>query len=255
MGGVSERMQATMDRLARATQQAGREASSVQLLAVSKTFPPEAVLEAARAGARHFGENYVQEGVGKIVRVDERVRREFDHAGPIVWHFIGPIQSNKTRDIAASFDWVQSVDRAKIAERLSAQRPAGRPPLEICLQVNISGEASKSGVTPEPGAVLALALEVVRQPNLRLRGVMGIPAPEQDPGRQRAPLAALAGLYRALLAAPELAAARADGRCLIDTLSMGMSDDLEAAVLEGATQVRIGTAIFGARPARTTVAA
>ncbi|CAN5175637.1 YggS family pyridoxal phosphate-dependent enzyme [soil metagenome] len=250
MGGVFERMQATMERLGRATQQAGREPSSVQLLAVSKTFPPEAVLDAVRAGARHFGENYVQEGVDKIVRVDERLRREFDHAAPIVWHFIGPIQSNKTRDIAAAFDWVQSVDRARIAERLSAQRPPGRPALQICLQVNISGEASKSGVTPEAGALLALALEVVKLPNLCLRGVMGIPAFEDDPARQRPPLAALARLHRGLADAPELAAARGEGRCLIDTLSMGMSDDLEAAVLEGATQVRIGTAIFGARQAR-----
>jgi pyridoxal phosphate enzyme (YggS family) len=250
MGGVFEHWQATVDRVAHAARQAGREAATVRLLAVSKTHPAEAVLEAARAGARHFGESYVQEGVDKIVRVDERVRREFDHAEPIVWHFIGPIQSNKTRDIAAAFDWVESLDRLKIAERLSAQRPPERGDLDICLQVNISGESSKSGVTPEPASLLELAAAVVRLPRLRLRGVMGIPAPEQDPERQRVPLRALARLFECLRDAPELADARTAGRCRIDTLSMGMSGDLDAAVAEGSTQVRVGSAIFGERPRR-----
>lgn len=251
MGGLFERMQATERRIARAAQQAGRDAQAVQLLAVSKSFPAEAVVEAIRAGARRFGESYVREGVDKIVAVRDRLARDFDHAPSIAWHFIGPIQSNKTRELAGSFDWVQSVDRPKIAERLSAQRPDRLPPLEVCLQVNVSGEASKSGIVPDPGAVIALARAIVELPRLRLRGLMGIPAPEDDPVAQRVPFAALARLYGALATAPDLAVARAEGRVRLDTLSMGMSADLEAAVLEGATQVRIGTAIFGARPART----
>jgi pyridoxal phosphate enzyme (YggS family) len=200
------------------------------LLAVSKTFPAEAVLEAIEAGQRAFGENYVQEGVDKIAAVAK--------ARPglmLEWHFIGPIQSNKTRPIATSFQWVHTVERLKIAQRLSEQRPAELGPLDICLQVNISGEATKSGVKPEE--LLDLAKAVVQLPNLRLRGLMAIPEPQADPALQRAPFARLRALAQDLVKAG----------IHVDTLSMGMSGDLQAAVLEGATIVRIGSAIFGAR--------
>jgi pyridoxal phosphate enzyme (YggS family) len=218
---------ATIEAAARA---AGRPRSSVQLLAVSKTFPPEAVLEAMAAGQRAFGENYLQEALDKMQAVAR--------AAPdtrIEWHFIGPIQSNKTRPIAASFAWVHSVDRLKIAQRLSEQRPPELGPLDICLQVNVSGEDSKSGV---PEAELPeLARAVARLPNLRLRGLMAIPEPQSDPEKQRAPFARLRRLAERL---------REEG-IELDTLSMGMSGDLPAAVLEGATIVRVGSAIFGAR--------
>jgi pyridoxal phosphate enzyme (YggS family) len=202
----------------------------VQLLAVSKTFPAQAVLEAIAAGQHAFGENYLQEALDKIVAVSA-ARPE----AAIEWHFIGPIQSNKTRPIAASFDWVHTVERLKIAQRLSEQRPGGMAPLNICLQVNISGEASKSGVAP--GELPALARAVALLPNLRLRGLMAIPEPQADPARQRAPFALLRALAEQL---------RGAGLAL-DTLSMGMSADLQAAIAEGATMVRVGSAIFGAR--------
>ena len=213
-----------------ATKAAGRTRSSVQLLAVSKTFPPEAVLEAMAAGQRAFGENYLQEALDKMQAVAGAAPDT-----PVEWHFIGPIQSNKTRPIAEHFAWVHSVDRLKIAQRLSEQRPPGLGPLNICLQVNVSGEETKSGV---PEADLpALAREVAKLPNLRLRGLMAIPEPQHDPDKQRAPFARLRELADKLRA----------GGLELDTLSMGMSGDLQAAVLEGATIVRIGSAIFGAR--------
>ncbi|MGY8525924.1 YggS family pyridoxal phosphate-dependent enzyme [Paracidovorax citrulli] len=226
---ITANLQAVRLRLAAAEQQAGRAAGSAALLAVSKTFPPEAVREAFEAGQHAFGENYVQEGVDKIAALSA-LRDQLQ------WHFIGPLQSNKTRTVAEQFDWVHSVDRLRIAQRLSAQRPAALPPLQVCLQVNISGEASKSGVAPHE--VLALAREIAGLPNLTLRGLMAIPEPADDPQAQRRPFAALRALLDSL---------RAEGLAL-DTLSMGMSADLEAAVAEGATIVRIGTAIFGARP-------
>ena len=225
---VQANLQAVHERVSRAARVAGRDPGSIALLAVSKTFPPEAIMAAHSAGQRAFGENYVQEALHKIESLGEL------RAG-LEWHFIGPIQSNKTRAIAEHFDWVQSVDRLKVAQRLSEQRPAGLTPLNVLLQVNISGEASKSGVVP--GDVESLARGVASLPRVRLRGLMAIPEPEADPVRQRAPLAAMRALFERL---------RAHGFAL-DTLSMGMSADLEAAVLEGSTMVRIGTAIFGER--------
>ncbi|MAA75075.1 MAG: YggS family pyridoxal phosphate-dependent enzyme [Salinisphaeraceae bacterium] len=227
MTDLSHRLGRVRDALGEACDHAGRARDSVTLMAVSKTRPADAVRAAAAAGQRDFGENYLQEALEKI----SALRGE-----PLVWHFIGPIQSNKTRDIASHFDWVHSVDRLKIARRLSSQRPEDRPPLNICLQVNISGEASKSGVAPAEAA--ALAGEIARLPGLRLRGLMAIPEPDSaTPG---APFAALrelqAEIARGLGASGEL-----------DTLSMGMSDDFPAAIAEGATIVRIGTAIFGPR--------
>ena len=214
-------------------------------MAVSKTFPAAAVRAAYAAGQRHFGENYVQEGCAKI----DQLRGEAAPAGQpanstgpaladAVWHFIGPLQSNKSRMVAERFDWVHSIDRESIARRLAEQRPAGLAPLRVCIQVNVSGEASKSGVAPD--AVLPLARAIAAMPGLELRGLMAIPAPSADPLTQRQPFAALARLRDALAA---------DGIRLPD-LSMGMSADYVAAVQEGATLVRIGSAIFGARPAR-----
>ena len=218
-------------RIARACEMAGRPVSSVTLLAVSKTQPPQAVRVALAAGQARFGENYVAEALDKMAALaDLRPRLE--------WHLIGPLQANKTRAVAERFDWVHSVDRLRIAERLSAQRPPDLPPLQVCLQVNISGEDSKSGLAP--AEVPALARAVAGLPGLRLRGLMAIPEPASDVEAQRRPHRALRELLEAL---------RRDGLEL-DTLSMGMTADLEAAVAEGATIVRIGTAVFGARPAR-----
>ena len=201
---------------------------SVTLLAVSKTFEADAVREAHACGQRRFGENYVQEALDKIAELA-------DLRSQLEWHLIGPLQSNKTRPVAAAFDWVQSVDRLKIAQRLSEQRPADLPPLQVCLQVNISGEASKSGLLPTE--LLAVAQAVALLPRLRLRGLMAIPEPVADLAAQRAPHRALRELLATLNAAG----------LALDTLSMGMSADLEAAVAEGATVVRVGTAIFGGR--------
>lgn len=223
---ISARLHAVEARVAAAAAAAGRAPAGVQLLAVSKTWPAQAVREAAAAGQRRFGENYVQEGVAKV----EALRPL-----GLEWHFIGPLQSNKTRAVAQAFDWVHSIDRVKIAERLSAQRDIHLPPLNVCLQVNVSGEQSKSGVTP--AEVAALAQAVAALPRLRLRGLMCIPEPSADVALQRARFRLLRELQEGL---------RADGLTL-DTLSMGMSDDLEAAVAEGATLVRVGTAIFGTR--------
>lgn len=228
MTDLSHNLEAVRERIAAAARNAGRDPQSVELLAVSKTFPAQDVRAAHAAGQRAFGENYVQESVDKIEALA-------DLRASIEWHFIGPLQSNKTRPVAERFDWVHSVDRLKIAERLSAQRPADMAPLNVCLQVNVSGEDSKSGVTPQEAQ--QVARHIAALPNLRLRGLMSIPEPETSLEAQRAPHRQLRELFEALCA---------EGLAL-DTLSMGMSADLEAAVLEGATIVRVGTAIFGAR--------
>jgi hypothetical protein len=226
MTTISANLQAVRERIAAACAQAGRDAASVRLLAVSKTWPAEAVRAAVACGQRAFGESYMQEAVAKIAELADPA---------LEWHFIGPLQSNKTRPAAEHFAWVHSVERLKIAERLSGQRPAGMPPLQVCLQVNVSGEASKSGCAPDE--VPALAAAIARLPGLRLRGLMTIPEPTDDTALQRRRFACLRKLFDTLNA----------GGMKLDTLSMGMSDDLEAAVAEGATIVRIGTAIFGAR--------
>jgi hypothetical protein len=229
LGSIAENLRDVRGRIAAACTEAGRSTQHVTLLAVSKTFPGVSVREALAAGQHAFGENYVQEALTKIEELaDQRSRLE--------WHLIGPLQSNKTRPVAEAFDWVHTVDRFKIAERLSAQRPAGMAPLNVCLQVNVSGEASKSGASFEELAGLAHA--VAKLPNLRLRGLMSIPEPAADLAAQRVPHRRLKQAFDELLA---------EGLAL-DTLSMGMSADLEAAVLEGATLVRVGSAIFGARP-------
>ena len=230
MSTIEEKLQAVRRAIAQAASEARRPPDSVTLLAVSKTFGADAVLAAAAAGQMAFGENYLQEALDKIAAVRLALPQP-----AIAWHFIGPIQSNKTRPIAEHFDWVHTVEREKIAVRLSEQRPDSLPDLNICLQVNISGEASKSGVAP--GDLPALAHAVAQLPKLRLRGLMAIPEPQTDPALQRAAFAQLRVLYEQL---------RADGLPL-DTLSMGMSADLQPAVLEGATIVRVGSAIFGSR--------
>lgn len=222
-------MQAVRSRIEAALREAKRGRDTVLLLAVSKTFPPEAIREAYAGGQQDFGENYVQEAIEKI-----RVLADL----PLIWHFIGPIQSNKARTIAENFTWVHSVDREKVAERLSNARPPDHGPLQVCIQINVSGEASKSGVSGERAP--ALARFVARLPNLRLRGLMAIPEPTPDAALQRSRFAELRRLRDQL---------NAEGLAL-DTLSMGMSDDLEAAVAEGATIVRVGTAIFGERARR-----
>lgn len=225
MTAILSNLQAVKLAVVRAALEAGRGEDAVHLLAVSKTFAAEAVREAYHAGQSAFGENYLQEALDKIEALRDL---------PLEWHFIGPIQSNKTRPIAEHFAWVHSVDRLKIAERLAAQRPPQLPRLNICLQVNVSGEASKSGVAPL--AVAQLARAVARLPQLRLRGLMAIPEPAEGV-QQRAPFARMRELLEDL---------NRQGMQL-DTLSMGMSHDYAAAILEGATIVRIGTAIFGSR--------
>jgi pyridoxal phosphate enzyme (YggS family) len=226
---IADKLQRVQQRIADACAGAGRPVQSVTLLVVSKSFGAERLREAFAAGARRFGENYVQEGVDKIDALAD-LRRSIE------WHLIGPLQGNKTRLVAERFDWVHSIDRVKTAERLSAQRPAGLAPLAVCLQVNISGEASKSGFAPAD--VAAAAHEIARLPRLALRGLMAVPEPVADLVAQRRPHRALRELFEAL---------RAEGLAL-DTLSMGMSADLEAAIAEGATLVRVGSAIFGERP-------
>jgi PLP dependent protein len=228
MASIEGKLQQVRQRIASACVAAQRPVQSVTLLAVSKTFPAEAVREAHDAGQRAFGENYVQEALAKIEALPAlRPTTE--------WHLIGPLQSNKARQVARVFDWVHSVDRLKVAERLSAQRPPDRAPLQVCLQVNISGEASKSGAAPAD--VPALARAVAALPGLRLRGLMSIPEPVEGFDARREPHRRLREMFEAL---------RAEGLEL-DTLSMGMSVDLEAAIAEGATIVRVGTAIFGTR--------
>ncbi|PHX40453.1 hypothetical protein AO263_05625 [Pseudomonas sp. NZIPFR-PS5] len=223
MSTIAENISTLAERIRSAAQAVQRDPASVGLLAVSKTKPASDLREAYDAGLRDFGENYLQEALGKQAELTDL---------PLIWHFIGPIQSNKTRAIAEHFAWVHSVDRLKIAQRLSEQRPSELPPLNICIQVNVSGEASKSGCSPEDLAALAQAIGAL--PNLKLRGLMAIPEPTDDRDEQNASFAAVSTL-QAQLGLP------------LDTLSMGMSHDLEAAIAQGATWVRIGTALFGAR--------
>lgn len=223
MSTIADNIANVRERISRAAHTIERDPQSITLMAVSKTRPASAIRDAWAAGLTHIGENYLQEALDKIDQLQDL---------PLVWHFIGPIQSNKTRAIAEHFDWVHSVDRLKIAQRLSEQRPAQLPPLNICLQINISGEASKSGVTLAELPQLANAVAAL--PNLQLRGLMAIPAPASDSAGRRAPLQAL----RETMASLDLP---------LDTLSMGMSDDLTEAVQEGTTIVRIGSALFGAR--------
>jgi pyridoxal phosphate enzyme (YggS family) len=220
-------LQSVLARIAQAAARAGRDPASVRLLAVSKQQPESMVRAAAAAGQREFGENYVQEGADKVDALAD--------VPGLVWHFIGQLQANKTREVAARFDWVHTVDRERIAARLSAQRPHHAPPLQVLLQVRLADEAGKGGVTPTE--VPALATAVAALPRLQLRGLMCIPPPAADLEAQRAPFRRLRELLDALNSAGHR----------LDTLSMGMSDDLEAAVLEGATIVRVGTAIFGRR--------
>jgi len=226
MSPIAANLQAVRHRIEAAARGAGRSADSVLLVAVSKTFPHEAVRDAALAGQRDFGENYVQEALEKIQALGDL---------DIIWHYIGPIQSNKTRAIATHFDWVHSIDREKIATRLSEARAPDVPELQVCIQVNVSGEASKSGVAPED--VAPLAKKVATLPRLKLRGLMAVPEPTPDERSQRGRFAQLRRLRDAL---------NREGLAL-DTLSMGMSADLEAAIAEGSTMVRVGTAIFGER--------
>jgi PLP dependent protein len=232
-------LQGVRARIAAAAQSAGRDPREVGLVAVTKTFPAEAVVEAVEAGQLDFGENYAQEGVEKMGAARSLLdARPGAPAPALTWHFIGPIQSNKTRLIAQSFDWVHSVDRLKIAQRLSEARPDAAGALHVCIQVNVSGEASKSGV--EPQEVETLARGIVALPRLRLRGLMTVPRESAERTEQRAQ-------FRVLRALRDQLAVRG---MALDTLSMGMSEDLEAAVAEGATLVRVGRAIFGARARR-----
>ncbi|CRM27997.1 pyridoxal phosphate enzyme, YggS family protein [Pseudomonas sp. FH4] len=223
MSTIADNIGLVSQRIRAAAQAVQRDESSVHLLAVSKTKPAQAVREAYAAGMRDFGENYLQEALGKQAELTDL---------PLSWHFIGPIQSNKTRAIAENFAWVHSVDRLKIAQRLSEQRPADLPALNICIQVNVSGEASKSGCTPADLPALAEAISAL--PRLKLRGLMAIPEPTEDRAAQDAAFAAVRDLQASL-------------NLGLDTLSMGMSHDLESAIAQGATWVRIGTALFGAR--------
>ncbi|SFR82847.1 hypothetical protein SAMN05216203_3343 [Marinobacter daqiaonensis] len=230
MSSIADNIRSVTRRIQKATKAAGRNDGSVRLLAVSKTRPPEDLREAYGAGQRDFGENYLQEALDKMAALED--------LGDVDWHFIGPIQSNKTRPIAENFQWVHSVDRAKVARRLSEQRPDHLPPLNICLQVNVDEEDSKSGCNlrdlPE------LASTVSELPNLALRGLMAIPDPDQPEADLRTSFQALASALEALRRQPD-----AEGP--LDTLSMGMSGDLELAIAEGSTWVRVGTALFGAR--------
>jgi pyridoxal phosphate enzyme (YggS family) len=228
MATIAANLQAVKGRIRDAARAAGRDEREITLLAVSKTWPASAIRQAFGAGQVAFGENYVQEGLQKAAELADVA---------LEWHFIGPIQSNKTAQIAEYFTWAHGVDRLKIAERLSVAR-IGKAPLDICLQVNVSGEASKSGVAPEDLAELAAA--VVKLPNLRLRGLMAIPEPGLGKSAQRRGFAQLRKLKEDLCAQG----------IAMDTLSMGMSDDFEAAIAEGSTMVRVGTAIFGQREKR-----
>lgn len=228
---ISANLQAVKERIRAGARSVGRDAGAARLLAVSKGWPAECVRTAFSAGQRAFGENYVQEGVAKIAALDDL---------DLEWHFIGPLQSNKTREVAEHFDWVHSLDRLKIAERLSAQRSPGLPPLQVCIQVNVSGEDSKSGVAPAELAALARSVKTL--PRLRLRGLMAIPEASENAELLRQRFALLRKLQEQL---------NAEGMEL-DVLSMGMSDDFECAIAEGATILRIGTAIFGQRTRKET---
>lgn len=236
MTTIASALQLVHQRIERACNAAARPAAGVQLLAVSKTFGADAVLAAAEAGQRAFGENYIQEAVAKIAAVQAQAPQL---ARQLQWHCIGPIQSNKTRAVAEHFDWVHTIDRLKIAQRLSEQRPDGLPPLQVCLQVNVDGGATKSGVAPD--AAPALAQAVAQLPRLQLRGLMGIP----DPVEGFAAQCAVHQRARALFDA--IAAAGGPGLERFDTLSLGMTADLEAAIAAGSTLVRVGSGIFGAR--------
>jgi PLP dependent protein len=231
---MQARLELVRGRIERAARAAGRDPSTIALVAVSKTFGAERIREAMAAGQHRFGENYLQEA---LVKIDEIAATQA--ADRPEWHFIGPIQSNKTRELAERFDWIQSLDRLKIAQRLSEQRPGARPALNVLLQVNISAEATKHGVPPVE--LRDLAQQVAALPRLRLRGLMAIPEPTSDLARQHAAFARMRELFEQLRGELD------DFDVDLDTLSMGMSDDLEAAVAEGSTMVRIGTAIFGAR--------
>jgi PLP dependent protein len=233
MTTIESNLEGVRKRIRQACAAAGRDVTEVTLLAVSKTFDADAIRRARVAGQRVFGENYVQEGVEKI-----RALRSCPEGAGLEWHCIGPVQSNKSRLVAEHFDWMQSVDRLRIAQRLSEQRPEGMPPLQICLQVNVDGGLNKSGVAPEE--LPALAEAVARLPGLRLRGLMSVPEPVDGFDAQRAVFLQVRALYDDL---------RSRGFEL-DTLSLGMSDDLDAAVAAGSTMVRVGRAIFGSRPAR-----
>ncbi|GAA4331368.1 YggS family pyridoxal phosphate-dependent enzyme [Pigmentiphaga soli] len=228
MSSIADNLQRVRRRIDRAALDSGRDPSAIRLIAVSKSFPQQAVAEAVAAGQRDFGESYVQEAIVKIEALAAQ-------RALLQWHFIGPLQSNKARPVAERFDWVHSVDRLKIAQRLSELRPAQLPPLQVCIQVNIDGQASKHGVAPADAPALARA--VAGLPRLRLRGLMSIPAPMQSAAGQREVFGRVAAL----------AAQLRDEGIAVDTLSMGMSDDLEPAVAAGATMVRVGTAIFGRR--------
>jgi PLP dependent protein len=230
MGMIYDNLQTVRAQISAACKECGRNPNEVALLAVSKTMPPDAVRQAYEAGQREFGENYIAEGVDKIAQLA-------DLTGA-VWHMIGPIQSNKTRDVAAHFDWVHSIDRLKIAQRLAEQRPAHLPPLNVCIQVNIDGGLNKSGVPPQEA--LALALAVRSLPGLALRGLMAIPEPTTDSVANSLVLASVKSLFLKLKA-----------HCHeLDTLSMGMSADMKQAIGQGSTVVRVGTAIFGQRSAK-----
>ena len=243
MTTIASRVQAVKARISEAARAAGRAPGEITLVAVSKTFPLQAIAEAYAAGQTAFGENYAQEGIEKIAALSHlsiKQRVASPHGPllrPLEWHHIGPIQSNKAKPIAENFDWVHGIDRAKIAERLSASRPENKPPLQVCVQVNVSGEASKSGVPPD--AVFGIAQTIMRLPRLRLRGLMAIPEPTPDTALQRSRFRMLREIRDDLLRRG----------VALDTLSMGMSDDLEAAIAEGATLVRVGRAIFGERGA------
>jgi hypothetical protein len=233
MTTIPANLQAVKDRIAAACAAAGRDPATVELLAVSKTWPAACIREAAATGQRAFGENYVQEALAKMAELAGVADLDLQ------WHFIGPLQSNKTRQVAEHFSWVHSVERLKIAERLAAQRPTHLPPLNVCVQVNVSGEASKSGCPPTEAPALCRAVAML--PRLRLRGLMAIP----EPGPEDLENSALAG--RRFASLRELRDELAGEGLALDTLSMGMSHDLEAAIMAGATIVRIGTAIFGER--------
>lgn len=247
---IALQLAAVQHRIAQACRAAGRPLGSVRLLAVSKTFPAEAVAEALAAGQHAFGENYIQEGIDKITALRTGVATDTQPPGvdasALQWHCIGPIQSNKTRLVAEYFDWVHTIDRLKTAQRLSDQRPAGRPPLQVCLQVNIDGGANKSGA--DPADLLALAQAVAQLPGLTLRGLMSIPEPSEDYAQQLALHRRAKRLFDQLGAALPTAAAAAAVQW--DTLSLGMSADLEAAIHAGSTLVRVGSALFGRRPAK-----
>ena len=234
MSFIKANLESIKERITQAAKACDRSPSDIQLLAVSKTFPAEDVRTCFENGQRAFGENYVQEGVAKIAALQ-------DLRTQIAWHFIGPLQSNKSRDVAENFDWVHSIDRLKIAQRLHDQRPLNLPRLNVCIQVNISGESSKSGVQAHD--VVELCKHISALPNILLRGLMSIPEPTEDVAQQRQAHRELYKLLELLKSSKELD----QSKMQLDTLSMGMSSDIEAAIAEGSTMVRVGTAIFGKR--------